>query len=139
MFNFWQYFHDGTIARITGSISGDLEMVIEIEYLSKMFAVTGVNFIVSLQNCTRVECELYQRSVTSQISEIVTAELEILHADFTETGVKIECDKGILQIDYVGASITLDSGQPVTNEELYVASTRYWKVFGQDGQKNELN
>lgn len=135
MFNFWQYFHDGGITQILGSIPGDLEILVEIPYLREIFPIDGTSFVVSLQNCNRVEYDLFQESqgsIVSQIAEIIAAEPQILYADFIETGVKIECDKGILRIDYESARITLDSGQPVGDEVLVSVSNRYWNSLGKE-------
>ncbi len=136
MFNFWQYFHDGGVTQITGSIPGDLEIFVEITYLREMFLVGGTNFIVYLQNCTQIKYRPFQGAATSEMTEITAAKPQILYANFTKTGIEIECDKGILQLDYESASITLDSGQIVSNEELHFVSNRYWDSFAKDHHVN---
>ena len=42
---------------------------------------------------------------------------------------KIQCAQGRLTIDFDSLEISFHTGQPVTYEQLYLASEEYWKEW----------
>lgn len=124
--DFWRFFHDGVIDRISGSVPGNVVVEIEIEYLRQMFEGDGNSFNVNLTVCTKIEYSVYDGAPISDMQEIVSNEPEILYVNETEPEVILDCAIGRLVLNYADARVSLDSGQQVTYEELEQATKKYW-------------
>ena len=123
---FWGFFHDGVIDRISGSVPGDVIVKIEIEYLRQMFEGDGDGFNVSLTACSKIEYTAYDRAPTTDMQEIASSEPEILYVNETEPEVILDCAIGRLVLNYADARVSLDSGQQVTRRQLEQATKKYW-------------
>jgi hypothetical protein len=129
--DFWGFFHDGSIVRISGSVPGNVVVEIEIEYLRQMFEGSGDGFNVNLTACTKIEFSAYGEAPTSDMQEIANSEPEILYVNETEPEVILDCAIGLLVLNYADARVSLDSGRPVTYEELEHATKKYWNDWSE--------
>jgi hypothetical protein len=130
---FWQYLHDGSIERIDGAVPGDLVVRVSIEYLRAQFAGAGDGFDIALHGCTRFEFEPYGGVPCDDLAAIAAMDVEILsRAD--EMPLTIACVTGVLRLDYAAAAIRLDTGEPVTIEQLVQASDAYWAAWEARGR-----
>lgn len=122
----WSFFHDGGIESISASPTGEVTLFISIQYLRQQFPGEGVGFVVKLRNCTEFEYQEYDRPALTDNSEIVAASPEILSFERTASLALVHCVMGTLRLRYSSATICLDSGVPVTVDELSSASKAYW-------------
>lgn len=122
----WGIFHDGHIEKIEGRIPGDVRLHVSVLYLRQMFPGNGRGFVVRLQGCTLCEYQEYDEEPIQDLQGIERKEPELLYVQST-VPVTIDCAMGTLRLDYQAASITLDTGEPVTDGELEAACKRYWE------------
>lgn len=129
----WNIFHDGVISNLKGSIPGNVNILVEIEYLRNMFpgSGSGSGFNVHLSGCTQCEFEEYDQAPISDFAGIVKIEPVILSAEDSVLPMIINCTMGVLRLAYQSATVTLDSGEPVSNHELSEACARYWHEWEQ--------
>ena len=127
--DFWRYLHDGGIDTISGTIPGTITLDISIQYLRNQFPGQGEGFHVSLFNCWRVEYQEYDQEPTTDFDAIVAAEPEILGLQEGSGPVVVNCVMGVLKLSYESASISLDSGEAISFEELATASAEYWDAW----------
>lgn len=132
--NSWGIFHDGGLDKIKGEIPGELNLNIGILYLRQMFPGVGSGFIVYLKNYTLLEYTEYSEQPTRDLSLIEKSELELVSVESTNP-ILLNCVTGTLQLAYETASVTLDTGEPVTDSELASASKKYWETWKQKWQK----
>ena len=122
----WELLHDGGVEHITGTIPGIVSIGISIRYLRQQFPGEGTGFRIELFDCRRLVYQEYDSQAVINFDAIVALEPEIVGVG-NETGfVVVNCVMGTLEIDYGAASIYLDSGEPVTIDELTAASKAYW-------------
>jgi len=121
----WGIFHDGVIERIDGSIPGLVVLHLNVPYLRQMFNGQGNGFKVSLSGCTKLEYTEYDDAPTSDLLEIGAKQPEVLYVTSTDPLV-LDCAMGTLGLAYEAIEITLDSGEPVSYEELAAACEKYW-------------
>ena len=126
----WNLFHDGTVAAAEGSVPGDVALVIECQYLRRMFATPGESFLVRLRGCTVFEYVPYDELPVTEVAAVGELEPELLSAEPGDP-LEICCVGGILRVAYREWSLTLDSGEPVSLEQLDEVSNRYWDNWEQ--------
>jgi hypothetical protein len=113
----WNILHDGTIVQISGSIPGEVEMAIEIEYLRQRFSDPGQSILLLLHNCTAVGYQAGDDdAVVTDFAAIAAAQLEILSADEPTT---VCCGGGFLHVDATDCSIALDSRRRIIFSFMY--------------------
>lgn len=130
----WKYLHDGSIESIEGSVPGDVVVHVSIRYIRQRFPGDGAGFIIRLSNCTRFEFEPYGEPACNELAEIVRLDPEILSLQSADP-VVVNCVMGTLNLAYAHATVTLDSGIPVSLEELDAASAGYWDEWSQRNRK----
>ncbi len=130
----WKYLHDGGIENIEGSVPGDVSVHVSIRYIRKRFPGDGTGFIIRLSNCTRFEFEPYDEPACTELAEIVRLDPEILSLQSADP-VVVNCVMGTLNLAYTHATVTLDSGVPVSLEELDAATKTYWEEWSQRNRK----
>jgi hypothetical protein len=122
----WGVFHDGSLVRIDGAVPGTVSLSIEIGYLRAMFDTPGKRFVVTLEGCTRLRYLPYDGSPFDDPAAIVAAELEIMGIG-SAAPVLVDCVTGVLQLEYAGMSIALDSGEALDEARLFEACDAYWR------------
>lgn len=121
----WNLLHDGTIAQISGSLPGRVEIAIEIEYLRQQFSDPGRFILLILHNCTAISYQAWDDdAIVTDFAAIAAAKLEILSATEPAT---VCCTEGILRVDAADCSIALDSQRTITLAELRAAAASYWR------------
>ncbi|MES2639376.1 MAG: hypothetical protein V4850_07820 [Myxococcota bacterium] len=121
----WGVFHDGSIEAITGSVPGVVELRIDIEYLRDMFDGGGTHLRVRLGGCSRLEYRQYDAQATSDLGVIAFREPEVLSVYRLEPLV-LGWREGELERAYDTMEIFLDTGAPLTEEQLRGTCERYW-------------
>jgi len=127
----WTIVHDGSIIAIAAMEPSDLVVTIDIPYLRHMFDANGTAFLIRLHQCDRFEYRDYSDSQwTNSFADIIRAEPEILSVK-ADTGqeILITCTEGQLRMHYESCTIALDTGVPVTRDELAAAATHYWQEW----------
>ncbi len=130
----WNVLHDGGIDEISGSVPGDVRLVVDIEYLRKRFEDPGDSIHITLHHCTRFsfqDCDAAEPM--TELAAISDLQLGILS---TDSGDEIFCDYGVsshygrLSFAAAGFSVTLDSGRAIGLEDLVSVAKTYWDAFG---------
>jgi hypothetical protein len=136
--DFWGYFHDGWISNIEGEVPGDILIHVSIEYLREMLPTPGEDFIIRLSGCTQLEFEPFDEETITDIGKIKGLELDILSMTTVEPA-SIFCTfkaggshYGDLKLAYLSAQLTLDTGEPVLDEQLEQATEDYWRSKNRD-------
>lgn len=124
----WGVFHDGTLAKIEGTVPGDLSIHLQIEYLRREFDEDGDFFIVELGSCTRFRYSEYDAAPTEDRQDIQNREIEILSVS-SEDPLVLNSSLGILELAYETMRVRLPSGRALASEDLLAASQRYWKAW----------
>jgi len=88
-----------------------------------MFPGTGSGFIVYLKNCTFLEYLEYAGLATRDLSLIQSSGLELVSVESTNPTI-LNCVTGVLQLAYESASVTLDTGEAVSDSELASVSKK---------------
>ncbi len=128
----WGVFHDGVITRLTGAVPGTLVLRVEIGYLRAMFDGTGTDFQVELGGCSKLRYNEYDEAPSSDLLYIEGRQPEILYVATTDPLV-LDCVMGTLEMTYRDLSIFLDTGVPVSYDELVQACDQYWTRWQQRG------
>ena len=131
----WGLFHDGYINRIECTAPGVLRLEVRIEYLRDMFPERGTSFVVTLTACSKFVYRGYDEQPTDDIAEIQAREPEILYVNSMDPLV-LDCADGTLELAYETMTVTLESGQPVTEDALIQASDKYWKDFASRAERD---
>jgi hypothetical protein len=123
----WNVLHDGTLLEISGDVPGDLRLSIEIDYLRERFPEPGRRIVLTLLRCTAFSYQPDEidgplidfPAISGEKPQILRAE------DWTDPN-QVYCVSGTIRVEAAEFSIALDSGRPVSLEELCAASEAYW-------------
>lgn len=129
MEEFWELLHDGGIESIAGKIPGTVLLDVSIRYLRQQFPDEGTGFKVVLSDCDQLVYQKYDSPPVEDFDEIVGLEPEIVGVEKGTHPVVVICVMGSLKVSYAAASIYLDSGKPVSFDELAAASKAYWDAW----------
>lgn len=124
----WGVFHDGIIAKLEGSVPGDLTIQLEIGYLRTEFEEDGDHFVVHLERCTKFRYCGYDDQPTEDLDEIQSREVDVLYVS-SEEPLVLDCSDGVLELEYQAMRVALPSGREVTRDELMAASENYWEEW----------
>jgi len=124
----WLSFHDGTIERIVGEVPGDVTLDVCVDYLRNRFPGAGTGFRVTLSDCALFEYEPYDEPAIHEFAEI-SKRVPMVMAVECESPIVINCVMGTLRLAYGSMSISTDSGQFISAEELNQASIDYWSEW----------
>ncbi|MCP5283751.1 MAG: hypothetical protein H6933_02510 [Burkholderiaceae bacterium] len=100
-------------------------LTVEIGYLRAMFEGEGSAFKVHLMGCTRMRYSEYDEEPTVDLDRIREREPEVLYVT-SEQPLVLDCVMGPLELEYEQMLVTLDTGVPVSEQELVQASELYW-------------
>ncbi|KFN50549.1 hypothetical protein P873_06270 [Arenimonas composti TR7-09 = DSM 18010] len=81
--------------------------------------------MLSLAECTSFRYEPYEGAASSTLEDIARREIEILSLESSHP-IIVNCVMGTLFLEYTSVSLALDSGEPVSVQELLQASAAYW-------------
>ncbi|WP_185234966.1 hypothetical protein [Teredinibacter franksiae] len=119
-------FHDGSIVEILGALP-KISFRIEIEYLRNMFPSKGDSFLAHVSECESIVFYNWENETrTNELAEIQKEEPEILSIEQQDDTAHIICSTGELDVLYKKIEFQLDSGAPVTFQELTEACNNYW-------------
>jgi hypothetical protein len=129
----WNVLHDGTIARVSGNLPGDLRLDIEIDYLRRRFEEPGQFIVLTLTGCTRMTFVPWAEgsSSISDPADVGGMGLEIL-SDRKESFCCVHGDGGSLEVVAQSAHLWLDDGRHLSLEELLRVSEAYWDEWEAD-------
>lgn len=128
----WNILHDGVIVAVAGTLPGDLQIDIEIDYLRKRIPDPGTFIQVLLIGCTRFAYQQYEKSdFSTGLAEITAMGPEILGASIKEGMCEVECSDGTLEVVAADGSIRLDNGREVALQELKDVAEGYWKEWSE--------
>ena len=132
----WNILHDGSVLSVSGTVPGDVQFALWIDYLRSRFPDPGDRLLVTLHGCTSLSYQLYgEDTALTEFDAIADAKPEILQAkDWTDAGVA-ECVSGTLRATATDFSLSLDSGRVITFDELCAASNAYWTAFGESSHR----
>jgi len=125
----WKIFHDGAIVEVRGELP-NISLRIEIDYLRDMFPGVGNFFWVHVADCKTCRYSDWEGKVITSFAEIMAEEPEILDVSQTRNMAQIACVNGNLELEYAEISFELDSGIPVSIDELNKACRTYWGERG---------
>lgn len=124
----WGTLHDGVLTAIDPLPDGGLRLFVEIRYLREMFAGDGVGFVLDLRGVRRLAWKPWDGEWTEERAAILAEEPELLSVQSTEPLV-IVSREGELVVDHDEATLALDTGDPVSAEELHATARRYWDAW----------
>lgn len=134
----WNVLHDGGITAIVGTVPGDVEMRVSIQYLREMFSDDSEDIIVRLTNCSKLSMKIWEEdAMTDDPKRIVDTETEILSTASEDVPVHIITTLGELDIDFDRFSLSLDNGRKISFEELCDACENYWNRWENEAKQNK--
>lgn len=136
--DYWNILHDGYIVGVRGGVPGDVSLDVEINYLRERFSEPGHHLKLTLHHCTQLSYDAFEEGTFEEFSVISRFRPQILRAaGFTDASL-IECVSGDLRVNAQGASLALDSGRPVSLDELKAMAEAYWTEWEQRAAERNL-
>ena len=125
--NIWNFLHDGCIIGFSGQCPGEISLKVEIEYLCKALDSDSKFLRLNLHSCSSLLYAPFTSSdVVKDLVQLEKLELEILNAKETGKDTVICCTEGILSVNYLDVTCTLNNGVLVSLSTLFQASKKYW-------------
>jgi hypothetical protein len=128
-FAIWNTLHDGKLTALTREEPDTVMMSITIPYLRKRISPGGDSFCLRLHGVRRIQFAGFGASYTDDYEEIASYSLWILSTDSDLMPVRIATAEGFLVLDFDSLHISLDTGQPISYEQLDRVSEEYWDEF----------
>jgi len=123
--HFWNIFHDGDIAAVTGIVPGDIEFFIEAEYLREQFSDPGIGFKLQITACSMMSFKSFRTNQTvSGINALKGCDLEILSAKMDDKDLIVITTSGEIRLRYESEKITLDTGRQLQISDMATASDK---------------
>lgn len=134
----WNVLHDGGIDRIVGSVPGNLQVHVGIEYLRELFPDDGGEIIVQLSGCRSFSFRLYDSENTiTDLKAIADESLSILSAEMHNSICRVFADTGVLEMECVNGTVSLDSGREIAIDELLAVAEQYWDQWELKSSRDE--
>jgi hypothetical protein len=128
----WNLFHDGSIESCSGDVPGDLTLAVSIDYLREMIEPAGELFFVDVRGCTLLELQSWaDDSVASGADALNAIQPEILSGSEEDDRAIVICNGYELRLRYDAIGVRLDTGAPLTIDEIDAVAERYWSRLGQ--------
>ena len=125
--NIWNFLHDGCIVGLSGQCPGEVSLKVEIEYICKVLDSDSKFLWLNLHSCSSLFYAPFNNSdVVTDLVQLEKLELEILKAKETGKDTVICCTEGILSVNYLDVTCTLNNGVLVSLSTLFQASKKYW-------------
>jgi hypothetical protein len=120
----WNVLHDGEIT-VTAREAADVAiMFVSIPYVRRRIAPLGDSFRLRLGGFRGMHFENSIGDTDSELAEIEGYEILAILSDTMPA--KIQLTQGTLTLDFDSLEMSLDSGQPVTYEEVLRVAQDYW-------------
>lgn len=134
-FAVWNTLHDGSIESINGSVSGDVHVRLDIDYLCEKLPTEANHVVVHLRGCRQFEYRPFQDEPVDNLREIASADVEVLGAKEVGDSVSVCCVRGFLNLIYDRADVSLAEGREITQAELEAAAHRYWTKWAENARR----
>jgi hypothetical protein len=134
-FDIWNLLHDGEITVIAREGPDSLIMFVDIPYLRQRIAPLGDSFRLRLGGFRGIGFSNDIGDSYSEITDIAESRLEILSTESEAMPAKIAVAQGTLTIDFDSVDISLDTGQPISYEQISHACEQYWDEWSARQQK----
>jgi hypothetical protein len=129
----WNVLHDGLITAVRGGVPGDVDVTVEIEYLTEKLARPCASIIVRLHDCAKWEFLRWEDdSTTVSFTDFLAVERDILSATVVAGDMQVICEGGVLSVRYSHTTLRCHDGTHLPLDELLAAATAYWDAFGGD-------
>jgi hypothetical protein len=128
-FAIWNTLHDGHITALAREAPDTVVMSVAIPYLRNRISPPGDSFCLRLRGVRRVEFAGFGAPDSNDLEEIARYERWILSTDSEIMPVKVATPEGFLVLDFESVDISLDSGEPISYEQLDRVSEEYWGEF----------
>ena len=122
----WNILHDGQITAISGEQGPNLTMFVSIPYLRRRLDPLGDSFVLTLGGLNRLEWHNSDGTITPFREELELGTPEILNTESESMPVTIETTMGNLVLDFESIRFRLDTGKPVTYQEIRKVCEDYW-------------
>jgi hypothetical protein len=132
-FNIWNALHDGEITIAERETPEVLVLFVSIPYVRRRIPPLGDSFRLRLGGFRGM---VFDNEIGDTSSEVEDLEgLEILECLSDTMPVMIQVTAGKLMLDFNSLEISLDSGQPITYEEIVRAARDYWDEWSKRSQQ----
>jgi hypothetical protein len=132
-FGIWNALHDGEITVVARDEPDSLIVFVSIPYVRRRIEPLGDSFRLRLAGFRGMH---FDNGIGDSYSELEDIEgLEILETKSDKMPAEIQCAQGTLTLDYDSLEISLDSGQPISPEEVYRAYQEYWDEWSKKTQQ----
>ncbi len=126
----WNVLHDGSIDRVAGTVPGRVSLYVGIEYLRERIPDDGEYIIVTLDECKSLVYRPYNSTIEmTDLTTIGGKSLTILNAEMEKSTCRVFTDLGILEIQFDGGSLSLDSGRIISLRDLLAVADAYWTAW----------
>lgn len=134
-YQIWNILHDGALVELQGKTPGDIKIKVKIEYLANKLKGRRDHIYVILKKCLMFE---YERQLSKDrvqtyktIDELegITPALMALSCDEENDYIIIWDICGSIKTKYDSAELKLEDGEPLSFEELDIASEEYWSTW----------
>ena len=137
----WNVLHDGTVESISGSVPGEIQLNIGIEYLRSQFPLPGEYFRVNLHECTQFAHREYgSEEWIEELDVINFAQPDILCAEMQENDCIVSGGQGVFKFVARRQSIgVLDEAgkvREISLEDLMQVATDYWEAWEKQNKES---
>lgn len=130
----WNVLHDGEITAFKRE-GETLTMFVSIPYLRRRMEPLGDSIVLTLTGLTRVDFLNFDGSPSSLADELDGGLPEILSTDSEEMPVTIATTTGTMILDFRSIAFALDTGEPVTFEQLVKVCEEYWTEWKEKAEQ----
>lgn len=128
----WNLLHDGSVVAFSGDCPGNVSVKVEIEYLCEVLATGSKFLLIHLQDCSDIAYSPFTSpDMVLSLESLGDCDLEILSAKDEYSHISVACTEGVIRLNYVDASCTLDNGAPISFFTLSQACKKYWSTWEQ--------
>ncbi len=124
----WRSLHDGELLHAEGHVPGELSLRIAAPYLRDAFQPPGEAFVLRLGDCTRLQLVRDDGEVLDDPA-MICGRAPVLLSIASDSPLAIYTTAGLLRLEYATLAMALDTGQPVSPEDLDAASGEYWTAW----------
>jgi hypothetical protein len=124
----WDVLHDGEITIMHRESADALVMLVSIPYVRRRISPLGDSFRLRLGGFREMLFSYDHGNETYSDLDYIEG-FEILEAKSKTMPATIQLAEGPLMLDFDSLDISLDSGQPVTYEQVRRVAQDYWDEF----------
>jgi len=129
----WNALHDGEITIAVREAPDVMVMFVSIPYVRRRIEPLGDSFRLRLSGFRGM---VFGNDIGDTYSELKEIEgYEILEAKSETMPATIQLAEGTLMLDFDSLEISLDTGQPISAEEVYRVYEEYWDEWSKRTQQ----